>query len=121
MHVSSKFYTENKYDWYSVVPRYFVVHIPVDELRTLLSVNPVDMVVVTKTWFSYSIDDCLVLITGYNLLCKDRPSRRGGRVYIRPIRRTDLENDNLECLWLWLHPHCLPRPPQEVHQSSTLL
>ena len=29
MHVSSKFYTENKYDWYSVVLRYFVVPIPV--------------------------------------------------------------------------------------------
>ena len=29
LHVSSKFYTENKYDWYSVVPRYFVVHIHV--------------------------------------------------------------------------------------------
>ena len=28
LHVSSKFYIENKYDWYSVVPRYFVVHIP---------------------------------------------------------------------------------------------
>ena len=29
LRVSSKFYTENKCDWYSVVPRYFVVRIPV--------------------------------------------------------------------------------------------
>lgn len=60
-----------------------------DELRALpvLPVNPVDMVVVTETWFNYSIDDCLVSINGYNLFRKDRLSRRGGGVctdYIYP-------------------------------------
>ena len=75
-----------------------------DELRALLSVNTVDMVVVTETWFSDAFDDCSVSINGYNLLRRDRRNGRGGGVctfvseILRANRRTDLENDNFECL-----------------------
>ena len=77
-----------------------------DEPRALLSVNKVHMVVVTETWLSDTIDDCFVSINGYNLFRRDRLNGRGGGVciYISEIlrvnRRTDLKNDNLECLWL---------------------
>ena len=87
-----------------------------DELRALLSVNTVDMVVVTETWFSDAFDDCSVSINGYNLFRRDRRNGRGGGVCIyiseilRANRRTDLDNDNFECLWLWLRPARLPRP-----------
>ena len=30
--------------------------------------------------------------------------------YLQANRRTDLEHDNFECLWLWLRPSHLPRP-----------
>ena len=30
--------------------------------------------------------------------------------YLQANRRTDLEHDNIECLWLWLRPSSLPRP-----------
>ena len=30
--------------------------------------------------------------------------------YLQANRRTDLEHDNFECLWLWLRPSRLPRP-----------
>ena len=55
-------------------------------------------------------------IPGYNLFRKDRPIRRGGGVCIyltesiRADHQTVIENDNFECLWLWLRPNRLPRP-----------
>ena len=79
-----------------------------DELTGSLSINPVDMVAVTETWFSEDIDDSLASIRGYNLFRKDRPNLQGGDVciYVSELfhanRRTDLENDNFKCLWLWL-------------------
>jgi hypothetical protein len=84
-----------------------------DELTASLSINPVDMVAVTETWFNEDIDDSLASIHDYNLFRKDRPNRRGGGVCIylfHANRQTDLENDNFECLWLWLRPPRLPRP-----------
>lgn len=42
-----------------------------DEPRELHSVNTVDMVVVTKTWFRDVIDDCLMSINGYNIFRRD--------------------------------------------------
>jgi hypothetical protein len=68
------------------------------------------MVAVTETWFSEDIDDSLASIHGYNLFRKNRPNRRGGGVciYLSQLfhanHRTDLENNNFECLWLWLRP-----------------
>ena len=58
----------------------------------------------------------LLSITGYNLFRKDRVIGRGGGVcaYIKNdiprIRGTDLECENLECLWLSLRPKRLPGP-----------
>ena len=87
-----------------------------DELSASLSFNPVDIIAVTETWFNEDIEDNLVSIYGYNLFRKDRPNRRGGGVciYLSELfyakRRTDLERDDFECLWLWLRPTRLPRP-----------
>ena len=62
------------------------------------------------------IEDNLVSVRGYNIFRRDRLHRRGGGVcvylseHIHAKRRTDLESDNFECLWLWLRPTRLPRP-----------
>lgn len=88
----------------------------VDELIANLSVNTVNLVAVTETWLNDDIEDNLVSITGYNIFRKDRHYRRGGGVcvylseHIPAKRRTDLESDNFECLWLWLRPTRPPRP-----------
>lgn len=88
----------------------------VDELAAYLSVNTVNLVAVTETWLNEDIDDNLVSISGYNIFRKDRSYRRGGGVSvylsenIPAKRRTDLESDAFECLWLWLRPTRLPRP-----------
>ena len=88
----------------------------VDELIANLSVNTVNLVAVTETWLNDDIEDNLVSIRGYNIFRRDRPHRRGGEVcvylseHIHAKRRTDLESDNFECLWLWLRPTRLPRP-----------
>ena len=50
-----------------------------DELRALLSVNTVDMVVVTETWFSDAFDDCFASINGYNLFRIKGSSKWSGR------------------------------------------
>ena len=88
----------------------------VDELIANLSVHTVNLVAVTETWLNDDIEDNLVSISGYNIFRRDRPYRRGGGVcvylseHIHAKRRTDLESDNFECLWLWLRPTRLPRP-----------
>ena len=88
----------------------------VDELTATLNANSVNLVAVTETWLSEEMEDNLVSISGYNLFRKDRPCRHGGGVCaylsedILVKRHSDLEDDNFECMWLWLRPTRIPRP-----------
>ena len=88
----------------------------IDELTLFLSCCQPSVVAVTESWLNIDIEDGLVSINGYNIFRKDRPSRRGGGVWVYlphgtyVKRRLDLEHENLECLWLWLRPTRLPRP-----------
>ena len=56
------------------------------------------------------------VISGYYLFHVGFPIHRGASVCIYLTEslcanhHTYIENDNFECLWLWLHPHRLPRP-----------
>ena len=73
-----------------------------DELSASLSINPVDIMAITETWFNEDIEDDLVSIYSYNLFRKDRLNRRGGGVCIYLSKffhakcRTDPESDNFE-------------------------
>ena len=88
----------------------------IDDLTALLSANPVDLVAITESWLHKDIEDSLLHIKGFNLFRKDRTTRRGGGVcvFLRDefpcTRRFDFENNDFECLWLFLRPKRLPRP-----------
>ena len=62
------------------------------------------------------IEDSLLHINRFNLVRKDRTTRRDGGVCVFPrgeilcTRRFDFENNDFECLWLFLRPKRLPRP-----------
>lgn len=88
----------------------------IDELRLRLSTKSTDFVAITETWLNSSIDDNLISINDFIVYRKDRSHCRGGGVgafvssCIPSKRRSDLESDRFECLWVWLRPHRLPRP-----------
>ena len=85
-------------------------------MTALLSANPVDLIAITESWLHKDIEDSLLHINGFNLFRKDRTTRRGGGVcvFLRDefpcTRRFDFENNDFECLWLFLRPKRLPRP-----------
>ena len=88
----------------------------IDDLTALLSANPVDFVAITESWLHKDIEDSLLHINGFNLFRKGRTTRRGGGVcvFLRDelpcTRRCDFENNDFECLLLFLCPKRLPRP-----------
>ena len=79
-----------------------------DEIHTILANKlQFDVITASETWLDNRIPDTHINIEGYTLLRKDRVcDRRSGGVcaYVKetlPLkRRTDLENDNIELLWL---------------------
>ena len=79
----------------------------VDELAIRLNTSPFGFV---------AIEDHLLAIQEYNIYRRDRALGRGGGVCafvadgIPTKHRPDLEHASFETLWLWLRPHCLPRP-----------
>ena len=88
----------------------------VDELTGLIYTKPVDIVAVTESWLHNTIENRLLQLNDYNLFRKDRITGRGGGVcvYVKKdipcMRWSNLENDSVECLWLYLRPKRLPRP-----------
>ena len=80
-----------------------------DDLGMFLRDNPYDLLGLSETWLEEYISDSLIAISGYNFERKDRQEHGGGVCcYIRSnvsyIRRHDLENDELELLWLEIKP-----------------
>ena len=78
-----------------------------DEVRIMLSElkSGIQLIAFTETWVNNDIHDAELHIPGYNLFRKDRVSRGGGiAVYVRcnitAFRREDLEDANVEGLWL---------------------
>lgn len=97
------------------------------ELRIIASKSKASVIAIYETWINNSVTDSEISIEGYHVLRKDRNRSGGGVcVYIRPYlafaRRTDIDNDNLESLWLELYlPKIKPiivgvcyRPPTQT-------
>ena len=78
-----------------------------DNLESFLKKCPYDIFSLSETWLNDNISSNLVSIPNYNFERKDRTSHGGGvGCYILKslhyVRRFDLENDNLECMWIEL-------------------
>ena len=105
------------------VPRFFLTNVrsamnKLDELDILLHQpdDQIDIAVLTETWQSDKICDDFLAIDGFNVFTRTRDMKRGGgvAVYVKEqIPVTVLDNinvpDELECLWLRVCPHRLPR------------
>ena len=88
----------------------------VDELAAFMSVNEVHIAAITESWLTDEIGDDQISIGEYVIHRKDRTHGRGGGVcvyvsqQISITRYLELEDLNLECMWLWARPPRLPRP-----------
>jgi hypothetical protein len=89
----------------------------VDELAAcaFMSVNKVHIAAITESWLTDEIRDDQISIGGYVIHRKDRTHRRGGGVCVYvsqqiSIRYLELEDLNLEYMWLWTRPPRLPIP-----------
>ena len=78
--------------------------------------NHVDVIAITETWLNPEIPDGPVSLTNFSIVRKDRASgKRGGGIcaFIKPdipfSTLTDLCVPEIECVWLKLRPHRLPR------------
>lgn len=92
----------------------------VDELELLLKSKEADIACITETWAHSNIPDELLCLQNFQLFRKDRNSGegegrgRGGSVAcyvhqsLQARRRADLEKDDIECLWVQMHPTRLP-------------
>ena len=86
----------------------------VSELKLITRRYRIAVLSITETWLDNSYTDQSIKIDGYNLLRRDRDTFAGGVcVYIREDlafnARSDLQNDNLEDLWVEiLLPRCKP-------------
>ena len=109
-----------------------------DEFDVLLhqSDNQIDIAVLIETWQSDKIPDDFLSTDGYNIFTRTRDIKRGGdvAVYVKEQTPVMVLNEikvpeELECLWLWVRPHRLPRsvsgmvvcavyiPPKSPHQT----
>ena len=73
----------------------------------MVNVNNVDIVSLSETWFNNRTTDGSIYLSGYQQpFRKDRSDRNGGGVAIYCAnnipsqRRPDLENTNIECIWM---------------------
>lgn len=78
------------------------------EMRIIASISKTSLIAISKTWIDNSVTDSEISIEGYHILRKDRNRSGGGVcVYVRSnlafARRTDIDSDNLESLWLELY------------------
>ena len=87
-----------------------------DEFEVVLKQNNVDFACITESWFQDKLPDDPFTISGYHPpLRRDRVGRLGGGVllYVRDNliakRINDLEESDLETMWLTIIPRRLPR------------
>ncbi|XP_035697779.1 uncharacterized protein LOC118430852 [Branchiostoma floridae] len=90
-----------------------------DELSLILNSSEAHIAVVTETWFSEDLPAEATSIEGYSVFRRDRPNKRGGGVAVfvnnsitaKPL---NLVPAGLECLWIQLRPHWLPRSVSSI-------
>ena len=90
--------------------------VKLDELQVNVTIHDVSMICVTETWFKHYMDDNNLSIEGFSVERKDRcDGRTGGGVacYIRISfmykRLSNLDEKELEVIWLKIMPKKLPR------------
>ena len=78
--------------------------------------NHVDVIAITETWLNPEIPDGPVSLTDFSIVRKDRASGKRGegvcaftKLDIPFSTLTDLCVPEIECVWLKLRPHRLPR------------
>lgn len=73
-----------------------------DELRLLMSSNPLDVLAVSETWLNESIGDAEESLPGYTFIRRDRPLQRAGGSFVKDglpySYRQDLGNEEIEVL-----------------------
>ena len=85
-----------------------------DQIRTVLQhQHQFDIIAVTETWLTTAVSDDDIGLDNYNVYRKDRQGRGGGVcIYVNALlpcrRRSDLETDNLEVVWIEVL--LLPKP-----------
>ena len=103
-----------------LLPRFYLMNVrsllpKIDELCAFVSSTPIDIIAITESWLNEDIDNNILSINAFNIHRNDRATGCGGGVcaYISSCipskRRQDLQNSAYECMWVWLHPYCLPR------------
>ena len=88
-----------------------------DEITTVARQNSADIICLSETWCNPDIPSGTICINGFSSFRRDRQDgRAGGGIlcYVKddiPVVKiwNDLNNMNLETLWLTLRPHRLPR------------
>ena len=111
--------TKNETKRYTL-PRFLVCNArsltnKIDELSTGIHSNKIDIAVVVESRLQADMSNDCFSILGYNSISKDRDRRRVGGicVYIRNDISykywIDLHQDNIECIWVTIHPKCMPR------------
>ena len=106
-----------------------------DELKNILLRNKIDIFGLTEIFVNEILPESMFSIPGYTFIRIDRNSGSGGRVglYIRNgidyTRRTDLENDSYESIWIEIKPKkskpiipgIIYRPPIALHIYRKIL
>ncbi|XP_035686639.1 uncharacterized protein LOC118422899 [Branchiostoma floridae] len=82
-----------------------------DEFSLVLNSSEAHIAVVTETWFSEDLPTEATSIEGYNVFPRDRPNKKGGGVAVYPLNPVPAR---LECLWIQLRPHWLPRSVSSI-------
>ena len=100
----------------------------------LINYHNIDILAVTETHLDHTKKDDSIFINGYSVYRRDRNKNGGGvAIYcknsIRSIRRTDLERNNIELLWVELYINdkkilvasCYRPPGQNINDSTRFL
>ena len=94
----------------------------IDELQTRVNSSPVTAVCVTESWLKSTVPDDVIGLDGYGIpVRKDRTSNTTGGGVCCYIQRgipfkvwRELEDPDLDTIWVTLHPQHLPRQISHV-------
>ena len=94
----------------------------IDELGIMLNSNDTDIAAITETWFPPQVHSSVFSILNYTVISKPRYHKQGSSValYIKDsIQKKILTGvavpEELELIWVWVRPKCLPRAVSVVY------
>ena len=86
----------------------------IDEVRVAICNANLDFICITETWLKNHIANNFVLVSGYNIICRDRVTSNHGGIcmYVRDSIRydvlSDLMDENFEVPWVKIRPKATP-------------